>query len=134
MPQLDRLSFMPQLIYFFAVFLGTYLILAKSVLPTISRTLKIRARLFDQLEGMLVVASEKEQLQAAYKEILTSFANDSVVLSNRLVEDMDKVLDSADLLIQENVLFNEFIVEVEDELFIHQVKVKLCRAEDDFNK
>jgi hypothetical protein len=47
MPQLDKVTFFSQLLYFFIVFFGLYFISFKKYLPTINGSLKIRKELKD---------------------------------------------------------------------------------------
>jgi len=49
MPQLDKLSFLNQLIWFFFFYIIFYFLMLKTFIPTIGRSLKIRAKLLNNL-------------------------------------------------------------------------------------
>jgi len=52
MPQLDKLSFLNQLIWFFSFFFIFYFLMIKTFLPTIGRSLKLRHRLLNLSIGL----------------------------------------------------------------------------------
>lgn len=49
MPQLDKLSFLNQLIWFFFFYIIFYFLMIKTFIPTIGRSLKLRAKLLNSL-------------------------------------------------------------------------------------
>lgn len=49
MPQLDKLSFLNQLIWFFFFYIIFYYLMIKTYIPTIGRSLKLRAKLLSNL-------------------------------------------------------------------------------------
>jgi hypothetical protein len=49
MPQLDKLSFLNQLIWFFFLYIIFYFLMLKTFIPTIGRSLKLRTKLLQNL-------------------------------------------------------------------------------------
>lgn len=71
MPQLDKYSFIPQLVWFFSIFFLLFLFFSQSVLPTIARSLKLRERVIEGFSADKDVSSS--DLEKLNMEILASF-------------------------------------------------------------
>jgi len=69
MPQLDKFSFFPQLIWFFSVFFGIYVLFSQSILPTIARAIKLRERTLEGVSGSQLIQSND------YKQVVTVLNN-----------------------------------------------------------
>lgn len=57
MPQLDKVAFTAQLVWFFSVFFVIFLLLCKSYLPTLGFILKFRSRLLSKVVASKTSAS-----------------------------------------------------------------------------
>jgi len=49
MPQLDKLIFLPQIIWYLIIFIAIYIYVLKYILPIVSRTIKIREKYINEL-------------------------------------------------------------------------------------
>jgi hypothetical protein len=67
MPQLDKLSFVPQLLWFFSIFFLVYIFLSQSVLPSLARNLKLRERVVEQFQQ----AVKGDRLSEDYEGLLS---------------------------------------------------------------
>lgn len=73
MPQLDKLSFIPQLLWFFSIFFLVYIFLSQSVLPSLARSLKLRERVINEFQNSVKgdrLNEDYEQLVSKLKETL----------------------------------------------------------------
>lgn len=72
MPQLDKLSFLNQLIWFFFFYIIFYYLMIKTYIPTIGRSLKLRARLLANLteQNTLKLGETKTIVKTAEQLIL----------------------------------------------------------------
>jgi len=81
MPQLDKLSFMSQVVWFFSIFFLLYLIFAKSILPAIARALKLRLRVLGYFG---VVGKGVLGVDTPYKTELVQYAEQSFLFLKNL--------------------------------------------------
>lgn len=61
MPQLDKLSFLNQLIWFFFFYIIFYFLMVKTFVPTIGRSLKLRHKLLTNLNTTQSATTEETQ-------------------------------------------------------------------------
>jgi len=122
MPQLDKLSFLNQLIWFFFFYILFYFLMLKTFIPTIGRSLKLRAKLLNNLTDTNSSASEESNkillvaqkinndIAAAFSQLVASAsykttflnllaANSAVsALKNLYVNELAKLLAKKKLL------------------------------------
>jgi len=102
MPQLDKFSFIAQLVWFWTVFFLVFVFFAQSVLPTIGRTLKIRERLLSSAE---IKADDLSSLEDINKEILEIYASAGEANSTavkKLMKDLTFSVKAVDLVLSES--------------------------------
>lgn len=87
MPQLDKLSFIPQLLWFFSVFFLTLVIFSQSILPRLAITLKLRSRILENL-----IASKDSNTQS-----LDSLNDLKVIEIETFLKEMDKKVNLLDI-------------------------------------
>ena len=91
MPQLDKFSFMPQIVWLLIVFLIIYFTLMNLILPQLASVVKTRYKLLNNLKSNLVTFGDKElDLQKSYIENVNFF----VFQTNYVVSHLRYLLDS----------------------------------------
>ena len=87
MPQMDAVTFLPQVTWLVVVFTLLYLIVLDKILPTLSRILKLRAKKLSQgKEFSTLVADEEAKLNSEASEILFKSAKESNLLLQEKVQ------------------------------------------------
>ena len=91
MPQLDKFSFMPQIVWLLIVFLIIYITLMTLILPQLASVVKTRSKLLNSLKSSLVQFGDKElSLQKTYIENVNFF----VINTNYVVSHLRFLLDT----------------------------------------
>lgn len=107
MPQLDKLSFLPQLLWFFSIFFLLLVIFSQSILPSLAFTLKIRSRLledFNVSKGSDI--KDLEFLSKETKDQLDSFMEGSENKVSFLSKDISNLQKLPDYLLKESVILS----------------------------
>lgn len=140
MPQLDKLSFIPQLLWFFSVFFLVYIFLSQSVLPSLAYSLKLRSRVMEKFEA----SKSKSSFDEDFDTLVSSLQNtiDSTKnLNNTAIasvnEENNYILNEVpDLLFKEGEEFKTIKALYIQEIF--QLKLKQAVStkivEREFNK
>jgi hypothetical protein len=90
MPQLDKLSFINQLFWFFLFYICFYFLMLKTFLPVIGRTIKLREKLlgtlvstkFEQSRNLVKIIKNSLDLVSTTQVVVSSVANDITVLND----------------------------------------------------
>lgn len=91
MPQLDKFSFMPQIVWLLIAFLIIYFTLMNLILPQLSSVVKTRSKLLNNLKNNLVNFGDKElEIQKNYIENVNYF----VFQTNYIVSHVRYLLDT----------------------------------------
>jgi len=101
MPQLDKLSFIPQLVWFFGLFFILYFLMAKYYLPAIGRTLKMRERL-------LTIKNENNNLKSTILDQLLTTAQRVIGALSIVITDLNnenQVKEHINIIVQRNAGF-----------------------------
>jgi len=119
MPQLDKLIFLPQIIWYLIIFIAIYIYVLKYILPIVSRTIKIREKYINELtikskeiekvntvnyKHQIILKNELEKQLVEEKIILSEELNDIKMI---LVEEYIKVQLKKKSMIKNN--YNYFI-------------------------
>lgn len=109
MPQLDKFSFFPQLIWFFSIFFGIYVLFSQSVLPTVARAIKLRERTLDNVTTSVAsqVSDQKDVLV-----VLNNVVNAQEKVISKLHTDMKNSTLALDLAINQSSVASVFKEEV----------------------
>jgi len=101
MPQLDKLIFLPQIIWYLIIFIAIYIYVLKYILPIVSRTIKIREKYINELT---IKSKEIEKVNTVnYKH--------QIILKNELEKQLveEKIILSEELNDIKMILVEEYI-------------------------
>lgn len=103
MPQLDRFTFVSQVLWLIIVFIGLYLILLKTGLPRLYKVLSFRKKKLESIREE-VIGFEKELylLDKGVKSLVLIFIKTLKVLPDQLGKIIDQNIDRKLVLIKRN--------------------------------
>lgn len=103
MPQLDRFTFVSQVLWLLIVFIGLYLILLKTGLPRLYKVLSFRKKKLESIREE-VIGFEKELylLDKGVKSLVLIFIKTLKVLPDQLGKIIDQNIDRKLVLIKRN--------------------------------
>jgi len=103
MPQLDRFTFVSQVLWLVIVFIGLYLILLKTGLPRLYKVLSFRKKKLESIREE-VIGFEKELylLDKGVKSLVLIFIKTLKVLPDQLGKIIDQNIDRKLVLIKRN--------------------------------
>ena len=105
MPQLDKFSFMPQIVWLLIAFLIIYLTLMNLILPQLASVVKTRSKLLNSLKSSLVQFGDKELLlQKTYIENVNFFVTNTNYVVSHVRFSLDTQLNNVQSFIK-NVIF-----------------------------
>jgi len=129
MPQLDKVSFFPQLFWLVLSFLVFYILSVKYFLPTISKSLKIRSKVVQlQYQSLHTLDTEATQIiQAKELAILPSIAESKNALQSTTTYAEKWYQDSSRKLNEQQLItLNEEYIKSVAELAAKRYLVTLC--------
>ena len=87
MPQLDFASFISQIVWFFVIFFGFYILIASRVVPQMSSILKTRNKL-------LIRSEESTKGESSISSVISSIYSDTPCFNNPTVTPSKKIIMS----------------------------------------
>jgi hypothetical protein len=109
MPQLDKISFINQLFWFFLCYFCFYFLLLKTFLPTIGFTLKLRFKLLKKLDN-----NSQQQVKEISNKIITRTLN----LISLIKSVIDEAIEEGDMSVLDKVKYR-----IRNDIRIYKMKM-----------